>query len=141
MLLNDFYSISDQTNSLANSPIQGEASMNSLFTVEFNAGHQIFHGHFPGNPVVPGVCQVQMIKELLELTLHKEMVLVKSDNIKFLAMISPSASGVVQVDLDIREKPGEMVETIGTISGETMIFLKFKGIFKTAEATNRTVNA
>ncbi len=29
--------------------------------------HEIFKGHFPGNPVMPGVCMIQIIKELTEI--------------------------------------------------------------------------
>lgn len=37
-----------------------------LSIVSVDAGHKIFEGHFPGQPVLPGVCQIQLIKELLE---------------------------------------------------------------------------
>ena len=51
MLMNDFYTISDlQTE---------EFSISCKAT--FNKDHDIFNGHFPGQPVVPGVCMMQMI--------------------------------------------------------------------------------
>lgn len=31
--------------------------------IELNPGHALYQGHFPGQPVVPGVCTLQMIKE------------------------------------------------------------------------------
>jgi len=31
-----------------------------------NKEHEIFKGHFPNNPVMPGVCMIQIIKELTE---------------------------------------------------------------------------
>ena len=31
-----------------------------------NKDHEIFKGHFPGNPVTPGVCMMQIVKELTE---------------------------------------------------------------------------
>jgi len=27
--------------------------------------HEVFRGHFPDNPILPGVCTVQIIKELM----------------------------------------------------------------------------
>jgi 3-hydroxyacyl-[acyl-carrier-protein] dehydratase len=48
-----------------------EGNINAL--IEINAEHNIFEGHFPGQPVVPGVCQMQMIKEILEQVLEKEI--------------------------------------------------------------------
>lgn len=29
--------------------------------IELNPGHALYQGHFPGQPVVPGVCTLQMI--------------------------------------------------------------------------------
>ena len=34
--------------------------------IELNPGHALYQGHFPGQPVVPGVCTLQMIKESAE---------------------------------------------------------------------------
>lgn len=32
--------------------------------IELNPGHVLYQGHFPGQPVVPGVCTLQMIKKV-----------------------------------------------------------------------------
>ena len=55
----------------------------------WNAEHPIFQGHFPGQPVVPGVCMIQLIQETLEQALDKEVVLVSSSQVKFLHVIDP----------------------------------------------------
>ena len=34
-------------------------------SIELNPVHPIFEGHFPQTPVVPGVCMMQMVKEVL----------------------------------------------------------------------------
>ena len=34
--------------------------------VMLNPQHPIYNGHFPQQPVVPGVCMLQMIKECIE---------------------------------------------------------------------------
>ena len=36
------------------------------FSLNLNAAHEIYEAHFPGEPVTPGVCLVQMAGELLE---------------------------------------------------------------------------
>src|SRR5688500_7471431 len=67
--------------------------------LELNALHPVFQGHFPGMPVVPGVCQMQMVKEILEAVSGRETRLVKADNMKFLAVINPVENPVVQLKL------------------------------------------
>ena len=36
------------------------------YRVSLNASHIIYEAHFPGNPVTPGVCIIQIVKELVE---------------------------------------------------------------------------
>ena len=60
--------------------------------VELNAQHKIFVGHFPGHPVLPGACMLQMVKELLETFFQKPLRLVKADDIRFSAMVDPTAN-------------------------------------------------
>ena len=49
----------------------------------------IYKAHFPGHPITPGVCIVQMVQELLGLALHRDVTLRKAKNVKYLAIISP----------------------------------------------------
>ena len=32
-----------------------------VWQVQLNADHYIYRAHFPGNPITPGVCLVQMV--------------------------------------------------------------------------------
>jgi 3-hydroxyacyl-[acyl-carrier-protein] dehydratase len=59
------------------------------FRILLNAEHPIYAAHFPGNPVMPGVCMIQMVKELVELYLRKELFLRQVISAKFLNVINP----------------------------------------------------
>ncbi len=65
-----------------------ESSLEAL--IELNEQHTIFEGHFPGQPVLPGACMLQMVKELLETFFEKPLQLVKADDIRFSAMVDPT---------------------------------------------------
>lgn len=58
--------------------------------VELNKLHEIFKGHFPGQPVLPGVCMLQMTREILETFFKCNLQLVKADDIRFTAMVDPA---------------------------------------------------
>ena len=32
------------------------------FRVRLDASHQVFRGHFPGHPMLPGVCTLQLVR-------------------------------------------------------------------------------
>ena len=56
-----------------------------------------FVGHFPGNPITPGVCIVQLVTELLEWMTGRRLELRRVVNVKFLHVLSPAERTSVQV--------------------------------------------
>jgi 3-hydroxyacyl-[acyl-carrier-protein] dehydratase len=57
--------------------------------IGIHADHPVFSGHFPGQPVLPGVCQLAIVKELAERALNRGLVMQHADQVKFLAMVDP----------------------------------------------------
>ena len=93
MLLKDFYKIND----LAVSENLATAK------ITINKDHEVFKGHFPGNPVTPGVCMMQIIKELTEQIVDKKLFMESSSNVKFMAIINPEKTPDLVLELDIIE--------------------------------------
>ena len=62
-LLNSLYSIrsKDVTDSFVR------------YDIHLDASHFIYQAHFPGDPITPGVCIIQIAKELLEANIHEEI--------------------------------------------------------------------
>jgi 3-hydroxyacyl-[acyl-carrier-protein] dehydratase len=98
-------------------------------TITLKPAHDIFKGHFPGQPVVPGVCMMQMVKEVLENHLGKKLQLVKADNIKFLSFIDPNQHEQIGLEIKLNTTDGQ-VKTDAQLVNEGTVFLKFKGMFK-----------
>jgi 3-hydroxyacyl-[acyl-carrier-protein] dehydratase len=97
-------------------------------TITLNPAHDIFKGHFPGQPVVPGVCMMQMVKEVLENKLSKKLLLVKADNIKFLSFMDPNQHR--QIELEIKMNvTDDQIKADAQLLNEETVFLKFKGVF------------
>ncbi len=49
----------------------------------------IYAAHFPGMPITPGVCQIQMTKELLEDCLNRKLTIAGVKNAKFVSVLTP----------------------------------------------------
>jgi 3-hydroxyacyl-[acyl-carrier-protein] dehydratase len=98
--------------------------------VSLNEKHPIYNGHFPGNPVVPGVCQIQIVKELVEKAVSHQLVLRESDNVKFLSMISPMVYPQLEFDILIIPVKEEWYSVNAVILSGATVFLKFKGKFE-----------
>ncbi|AMR34263.1 hypothetical protein A0256_23825 [Mucilaginibacter sp. PAMC 26640] len=98
-------------------------------TIELNPAHPIFNGHFPGQPVLPGVCMLQIIKELLEVSLGKPTRMRKASELKFLSLISPEETDVLQAQIITTLADGLISLDAKLHNNETVLF-KFKGMFE-----------
>lgn len=97
-------------------------SENNTFraNIKLNKDHEIFKGHFPGNPVTPGVCMMQIVKDLAEKFTESKLFLKSASNVKFMAIINPFETPDLVLELDINEKDGEVKVKNTTIFGETI---------------------
>ena len=59
------------------------------YRIALHADHPIYRAHFPGRPVTPGVCLVQMAVELLSLSRRQPLCLAAAKSVKFLSVVSP----------------------------------------------------
>jgi len=118
MLQNDFFTFTG---------LQTEGNIVKT-NIELNAAHPIFKGHFPDQPIVPGVCMVQMVKEIVEASINAETSLLKASDLKFLAFIDPKQNKLIQMELRINIADEGIKVDAKLLDDETVLF-KFKGIF------------
>lgn len=59
------------------------------YRIALQTDHTIYQAHFPGEPVTPGVCIVQIAVELLGDLCGKTLALTAAKNMKFMSIISP----------------------------------------------------
>ena len=115
-LLNDFFFILHQ-----------ETSPDTVMTkISINESHKIFEGHFPGMPVVPGVCMVQIILEIMKAVTKKPVRLTEADTIKFLAVMSPTKNKEIDVMINYYAEQKRFLINASIFSGP-VIFFKLKG--------------
>lgn len=93
MLLKDFYTI----NSL------NTVEKSTTVAITINKDHEVFKGHFPNNPVTPGVCMMQIIKEITEKVVDKKLFMSSSSNVKFMAIINPEETPDLVLTIVISE--------------------------------------
>ena len=101
-----------------------EESGELVYRVKINAGHDIFKGHFPGQPISPGVCNVQMVKECAEDALGSKLMISNLKQCKFTQLLIPTVNSEVDVRLQISE--GEVVTIKGQISEGESKFMDMK---------------
>ena len=109
---------------LTNLEINGATANAEITLLE---AHPIYKGHFPGNPITPGVCQIQMVKETTEEITGLQLKLSQAKNIKFLNVLMPGQQNLL-LNLTL-DHQGQTVGVKAQLTAEKKIFLKFSGEF------------
>ena len=94
------------------------------YEVLLDEKHFIYQAHFPGEPVTPGVCIIQIAKELLEDHLQHDFVIRQVKNVKFLSVISPIKTPRVSYTFDklsVLEETGECKVQIMVTAGDEVL--------------------
>jgi len=119
MLIKELYSIQSFTKT--------DGSVEA--SVKLNKDHEVFKGHFPGNPIMPGVCSIQLVKELTEKALNKALFLSVVSNVKFMAIINPNENETIRLTLDISEVD-DLIKVKNAVFTDDTLALKLSATFK-----------
>ena len=98
-------------------------------SILLNKNHNVFNGHFPNNPITPGVCMIQAIKEIAQTQVNSLLFIHKISNVKFTAIINPNVNPYLILELSlINENNIIKVKNITKFTDGT-IALKCNGTF------------
>lgn len=125
MLLKDFHTTQSITK---------KDDTNFEIIIFVNQNHDIFKGHFPGNPIMPGVCMMQIIKELTEQITKSTLILKTLTNVKFMALINPFVTPELRLELEIALTEDHLVKVKNTTYFNDTVALKLSGVYKKTEA-------
>ncbi|TLV03552.1 3-hydroxyacyl-ACP dehydratase [Dyadobacter luticola] len=92
-----------------------------------NASHRIFQGHFPGSPVTPGVVQIGFVKAVLQRQLNRNVTLKQIRTCKFLEVLDPNKTPVINIQLKYKESESLDVVASGDFGGVT--FFKMQATY------------
>ncbi len=121
LFLNSLYAIESSSDKKEENKITAELLL--------NPAHELFKGHFPGNPVLPGACTVEIIKELVSYYLSRNIMLIKAQQIKYLSFINPEMNPKICVDIAMRDTGNGQITVSATVYHESTTFCSFKGDF------------
>ena len=91
----------------------------------------IYKAHFPGHPITPGVCIVQMVQELLQELLHRELSLCQAKNIKYLSIVSPEETTELTIIFSkIEEQPDGNLKVQAQVTNGDSLCTKLSVTFR-----------
>ena len=99
------------------------------YIIELNPEHFIYQAHFPENPITPGVCIIQMVKELSVEIVKCNLFLKKIHNVKFLNVINPLENRDVTFSISMSSEKKDTHKISATVYNDTNLFAKLSMLF------------
>lgn len=75
--------------------------MSGTFYIALRPDCDVYRGHFPGNPVCPGVCNIQTIKECAEMLVGHGLRITVIHRCRLTAVATPSACPELTVKVSL----------------------------------------
>ena len=113
-----------------------------VFCVALNADCEVYQGHFPGEPISPGVCNIQMIKECAERCLgyagdnlltagedseSPSILLSHIRQCRLTTLVTPQQHPEVEVRVAILSRSEDTITFRGTIGKGEEVYMELKG--------------
>lgn len=98
----------------------------TVFRVTLNPDHEIYKGHFRGNPISPGVCTVEMVKECAQQIADAPLSFANIKNCRFISLLTPASEEELQILVSLTESE-EGYAIKANVDGQEQAYLTLSG--------------
>jgi 3-hydroxymyristoyl/3-hydroxydecanoyl-(acyl carrier protein) dehydratase len=128
-LLHNFYTIASKR----------QSGTEWQYTLALNGEHFVYAAHFPGKPITPGVCIIQMVQELAEEVVQRRLALRVVKNVKFMQVIDPRVYPRIAVSIAVADELPTGYKVTATVSSGELLFAKLSLRFSSAAVAKTCV--
>ena len=97
-----------------------------IVRVRFNPDSRVYKGHFPGTPVSPGVCNIEVIRQCAEALHGRKLRILYIKQCRLTTMMSPFSHPNADVSIDMQEKESGVYRLSASIGEGDMTYLTLK---------------
>lgn len=101
--------------------------LGGLFHIALLPDCEVYRGHFPGNPVCPGVMNIQTVKVLAERLAGRRLQISTIRQCRLTAVATPSVCPELDVRVSLSPVEGGY-SVSASLSDDVRTYLDFKGI-------------
>lgn len=99
---------------------------NAVFRLALVPTCDVYRGHFPGHPVCPGVCGIELIKECTMMLTGQQLRINTINKCRFTAVASPAQCPELTVTLVIAPKDNGYTVEARIVDSEKL-YIEYKG--------------
>ena len=100
--------------------------LHGTYHIALLPGCEVYQGHFPGRPVCPGVCNIEVIKECAIRLTGQPLIISSIKQCRLTNLATPDTCPQLVAELDAKEKEGGY-EVTATIKDDQRTYVEFKG--------------
>ncbi len=105
---------------------QGEGT--ATFHISLLPDCDIYRGHFPGNPVCPGVCNMQTVKECAEKLTGRQLRVASVRQCRLKAVATPRECSGLDIKVSVEQQGDDARYTVvASISDAQRVYMDYKG--------------
>ena len=101
----------------------------SILAVKVLRDSEVFEGHFPGNPILPGVMMIEAVRASLNLLFPAKFQLKSALNIKFLSVLNPDEFDAVHLGIK-HNTVEEGLKIDASLYFGDKVFFKMKAVYQ-----------
>ncbi len=96
-------------------------------SVVFPPEFTVFEGHFPDKPILPGICMVQLVKVIVELSGKNKFEISEIKLAKFYAPVNPNDKLSVECNLSLMPDNQLLVKTVMNVLNQKVAQVEIVG--------------
>ncbi len=100
--------------------------LSATFHIAILPDCDVYRGHFPGNPVCPGVCNIETLRECVSKLLHKKVRISTIKQCRLTAVATPTTCSELDVKVEVTPV-GENYTVTASIFDGGKTYMEFKG--------------
>lgn len=97
------------------------------FTVAILSDCNVYDGHFPGDPVCPGVCNIETIKECAMMLTGKSLRIKAIKQCRLTAIATPTVCPEVDINVTATPSGEDSYTVIASIKDNKQTYMEYKG--------------
>lgn len=91
-------------------------------TIRLNPEHDVYKGHFPGMPVLPGVCMLRIMKDCASAVMDAPMRFQTVTSCKFLSVVNPLEQSLLVFIFSLKDT--NKLQAVASADGTAALKLK-----------------
>ncbi len=99
----------------------------TVFAIRLLPECDVYVGHFPGNPVCPGVCHIEMLRECVVRLTGKKLFISSIRQCRLTSVASPGTCNRMELTVSLKDMSDGGVAVTATLADADKTYMEYRG--------------